>query len=204
MARRPAAEGLPILVRIAAALGLFAAAYVVAFIVFALVPRGGPADLAVVFGNEVLADGAPSPRLAARLDAALVARARGLAPLILVSGGTGASGFSEADVMQAYLVRAGVPADAVLVDREGVSTMATAAHTAAILRARGLRSAMVVTQWFHVPRCILAMRRNGVGSVAATYPAFVERRDVYSVARELADLPRYALLPVARLAPQTP
>lgn len=199
----PAAEGFPILVRIAAALGLAAAVYVAAFIVLALMPRAGPADLAVVFGNEVLADGVASPRLAARLDTALSARARGLVALIMVSGGKGASGFNEADVMQAYLIRAGVPADAVLVDQEGVNTMATAVHAAAILRARGLRSAMVVTQWFHVPRCILAMRRNDVGVVAATYPAFVERRDVYSVARELADLPRYALLPIARLDPQT-
>jgi hypothetical protein len=46
------------------------AAYAGVILVDALAPRGGQADLAVVFGSKVLADGAPSARLKARLDAA--------------------------------------------------------------------------------------------------------------------------------------
>ncbi len=171
--------------RLAIGFGLLAVAYVVAFLAFALVPRVGAADLAVVLGNEVLADGRPSARLAARLDCAVAAYRRGLVPLVLVSGGVGASGFSEAVVMRAYMVGAGVPAGAVMMDEGGVNTAATVRHTVAVMGRLHLRRVLVVTQWFHVPRCVLGFWRAGVGGVFASYPRFLEWRDFYSFGREL-------------------
>lgn len=170
--------------RLGAVLGVVVAAYVAAFLAIALVPRVGAADLAVVLGNEVLADGRPRAWLTARLDCALAAYRRGLVPRVLVSGGVGASGFSEAVVMRAYLVRAGVPEGAVLVDEDGVNTAATVRHTVAVMGRLHLRTVLVVTQWFHVPRCVLGFRRAGVAAVFADYPRFVEWRDLYSTARE--------------------
>ena len=171
--------------RVAAGLGVLAATYVAVFLVFALVPRVGAADLAVVLGNEVLADGQPSPRLTARLDCAVAAYRRGLVPLVLVSGGVEASGLNEAAVMRAYVMRAGVPEGAVLADEDGVNTAATVRHTVAVMQRLHLRRVLVVTQWFHVPRCVLKFRRAGVGEVFASYPWFVEWRDIYSTGREL-------------------
>jgi len=68
-----------------AALGLFvlAAALITAD---GLVDRAGPADLIVVPGNEVLPDGRPSARLAARLDAALDLFRSGAAPQVEARG----------------------------------------------------------------------------------------------------------------------
>jgi vancomycin permeability regulator SanA len=169
------------------------AAYTGVFLVYALLPRGGPADLAVVFGSRVLADGTPSARLKARLDAGLTAYRLGLVPLILVSGGREPGGFDEADVMRAYLLQAGIPDNAILLDHDGVNTMATARNAVRIMQARHLRRVLVVTQYFHIPRAMLALRKAGAPGISATYPRFFEWRDFYSILRELAALPDYAL-----------
>ena len=51
-----------------------------------------PADAIVILGNTVAADGQPSPRLRARLDCALEAYRRKLAPWMIVTGGVGKEG----------------------------------------------------------------------------------------------------------------
>ena len=58
-----------------------------------------PADVIVVPGNTILPDGTPSPRLQARLDAALTQFQAHRAQHILVSGATGKEGFDEAASM---------------------------------------------------------------------------------------------------------
>ena len=175
----------PVLLAAAALL----AAYTVSFLAYALYPRTEPADIAVVFGSRVLEDGTPSPRLRARLRAATLAYEQHLVPRILVSGGRGASGYDEATVMKATLVHAGIPASAVLVDSAGTNTQATVRNAMRVVRDLGLQRVMVVTQYFHVPRCMLAFHKAGVGEVVAAYPAFVEPRDIYSVSREMVALP---------------
>src|SRR5215207_9219905 len=62
------------------------------------------ADAAVVLGNTVERDGQPSERLKARLEKAVELYEKNLVGVIIVSGGFGAEGFEEADVMRDYLV----------------------------------------------------------------------------------------------------
>ena len=166
-----------------------------ALIAFAgLTDSAARSDVVVVLGNEVLADGTPSPRLAARLDAAARIHAGGLADNIIVSGGIGASGFSEADVMADYLVSAGVDADQILIDSEGVTTRATATNAAALMEERGWTSVIVATQFFHIPRTQLAFEQAGVESVTTTHADHFELRDVYGLAREVPAYLRYWLI----------
>lgn len=155
--------------------------------------RAVHADAIVVPGNTVDADGTPSPRLRARLDAALWLRRRGCADLIIVSGATGSEGFDEAAVMARYLVDRGVPRSAVVEDGAGVDTEATAVHTAAVLRERHLRTALVATQFFHVARTHLALEQHGVDVVGSRHARILERRDAYSLAREVVAVPVYLL-----------
>ncbi len=166
--------------------------YIVAFFSFALLPRRTPADLAVVFGSAVLAGGAPSPRLAARLDAAIQAYRANLVPLIMVSGGRGATGYDEAATMHDALRQAGIPEAAILSDPDGNNTRATVAHAVAVMQARHLLRVMIVTQYFHIPRCALAFRQHGITGISAIWPHFMEWRDIYSTAREMLALPVYA------------
>jgi uncharacterized SAM-binding protein YcdF (DUF218 family) len=152
-----------------------------------------PADVAVVLGNEVRADGTPHPRLASRLDAALALYDSGVVKSVIVSGGIGESGFDEAAVMKQYLAARGVPADRIVADSMGVTTGATATNTAAILRQKGWSSVVVVSQYFHIPRCRLAMRRVGITPVYSAHARYFEWRDLYSTAREVVGYPAYLL-----------
>ena len=151
------------------------------------------ADVIVVPGNTVAGDGTPSPRLRARLDATLWLYRQGDADVVFVSGATGAEGFDEATVMARYLIDHGVPKASVVKDSAGVDTDATAAHAAAMMRERHLRTALVATQYFHVPRTELALNQHGVDVVGSRHARFVEGRDAYSLAREVIAVPVYLL-----------
>jgi vancomycin permeability regulator SanA len=152
-----------------------------------------PADVAVVLGNEVRADGTPHPRLAARLDAALALYDSGVVRNVIVSGGVGLSGYDESAVMKSYLAARGIPADRIVADSLGVTTGATAINTAAILRQKRWSSVIVVSQYFHIPRCRLAMRRVGIDTVYSAHARYFELRDLYSTAREVVGYPAYLL-----------
>lgn len=143
-----------------------------------------PADVIVVPGNTIAPDGTPSPRLQARLDAALTQFQAHRAPRILVSGATGKEGFDEAASMARYLQSRGVPASAILEDNQGWTTDATARNAAALMRQHGWRTAMVATQYFHVPRFRLALERSGIAVSGNVHAPYFELRDLYSVPRE--------------------
>ncbi len=143
-----------------------------------------PADVIVVPGNTILPDGTPSPRLQARLDAALTQFQAGLAPRILVSGATGKEGFDEAASMAGYLLKHGVPASAIIEDNQGWTTDATARNAALLMRQHGWQTAMVATQYFHVPRFRLALERAGITVSSQVHAPYFELRDLYSVPRE--------------------
>ena len=145
-----------------------------------------PADLIVVPGNTILPDGTPSPRLQARLDVALKQFQERRAPRILVSGATGKEGFDEAAAMARYLLRHGVPASAIIEDNQGWTTDATARNTALLMRAHGWKTAMVATQYFHVPRFRLALARAGIAVSGNVHAPYFELRDLYSIPRETA------------------
>ncbi|UAJ11627.1 YdcF family protein [Glacieibacterium megasporae] len=176
-------------------------AYVGAIAIVGLAARPRAADMIVVLGNEVGADGRPSPRLAARLAAALDVWRAGLAPRLLVSGGVGRSGRDEATAMAAWLVGHGVPSECIIRDSLGRTTWATAEDVAGLVKP-GTR-VVVASQWFHLPRAMLALRRQGLDPVGGAWPRFAEWRDVYSLAREAVALPAYAVRPVVA-APSTP
>ncbi|WP_250492169.1 YdcF family protein [Caballeronia sp. GAWG1-1] len=155
-----------------------------------------PADVAIVLGNTVDADGSPSARLAARLERAFQCYQQQQCKLVFVSGGIEASGNDEALVMYRYLVRRGVPSRNIVIDRAGNDTWATARNASAFMRNRGLSSALVVTQYFHLPRTMLTLRRFGVSNVSGAYPRFWEARDAYSVLREVPALVWYVIRPI--------
>ena len=155
-----------------------------ALVLAGLNDKEAPADVIVVPGNTIMPDGTPSPRLQARLDAAVKQFREHRAPRILVSGATGKEGFDEAAAMARYLQSRGVPAGAIIEDNQGWTTDATARNAAALMRQHGWHTAMVATQYFHVPRFRLALARAGINVSGNVHAPYFELRDLYSIPRE--------------------
>jgi vancomycin permeability regulator SanA len=145
----------------------------------------GHADAALVLGSKVELNGEPSARLRARLDRTLELYRAGYFPKIITSGGIGEEGFDEAAVMRDYLVARGVPREDVLVDSGGNTTFDSARNTLQLARQHKFSSVLVVSQYFHVPRARLALRRFGITTVFSAHAHFYEWRDIYSSFREL-------------------
>jgi uncharacterized SAM-binding protein YcdF (DUF218 family) len=120
-----------------------------------------PAQAIVVLGAAQYA-GKPSPVLRARLDHALDLWNRRLASLLILTGGTGSGDTtSEAAVGRTYARKHGVPDSAILVESEGRTTSESMRAVAGMLEVRGLQSALLVSDPFHMLRLRILARRFG-------------------------------------------
>lgn len=177
--------------RIPIAVAIFFIIYSSALGAIGLSYKSELSDIAVVLGNEVLKDGTPSRALQSRLDAALVAYRAHMARSFMVSGGVGKSGYNEAKVMAKYLREHGIPENEIIVDTLGINTRATALNTAKIMRERDLKSVLIVSQFYHLPRCVLAFHQAGITNLSATYYPVYFLLDIPSLMREGVALPVY-------------
>jgi len=120
-----------------------------------------PAQAIVVLGAAQYA-GKPSPVLRARLDHALDLWNSHLASLLILTGGTGAGDTtSEAAVGRNYARKHGVPDSAILVENEGRTTSESMRAVAGMLEVRGLQTALLVSDPFHMLRLRILARRFG-------------------------------------------
>jgi vancomycin permeability regulator SanA len=144
------------------------------------------ADVVVVFGAQVHADGAPSTSLRDRMDTAVSLFKQRLVKKVLVSGGVGDSGYNEALVMRDMAVKAGVPAEDVIVDSSGVNTEATVRNSIPFFGVAPRARVLAVSQFYHLPRIKLTYARAGWDVL--TVPAGTSTRikeTPYIVAREI-------------------
>jgi uncharacterized SAM-binding protein YcdF (DUF218 family) len=120
-----------------------------------------PAQAIVVLGAAQYA-GKPSPVLRARLDHALDLWNRRLASLLILTGGTGPGDTtSEAAVGRNYARKRGVPDTAILIENEGRTTSESMRAVAGMLEVRGLQTALLVSDPFHMLRLRILARRFG-------------------------------------------
>jgi uncharacterized SAM-binding protein YcdF (DUF218 family) len=144
------------------------------------------ADVIVVLGAAEYR-GRPSPVLRARLDHGLDLFLKGFAPRILTTGGAGGDPeFTESEVGRAYLVRRGVPSEAIIVEPEGASTAQSIAAVAEIMSRMDLRSCIVVSDGYHIFRVKRMLQSRGVvvyGSPRPTVPRY-EIRDWWLYLRQ--------------------
>jgi uncharacterized SAM-binding protein YcdF (DUF218 family) len=141
--------------------------YTVAFVLVLIVSQideRRAADAIVVLGAAQY-NGWPSPVLRARLDHGLALYREGLAPTIVVTGGVGRGDKeSEAMVARRYLLAHHVPDSAVVVQPQGRSTQASMTAVAGWLAGRGRRTAILVSDPFHMFRLRLEARRTGLAA----------------------------------------
>ncbi len=129
------------------------------------------ADAALVLGAKVGDDGLPSVFLQERVDLGVDLYERGIVDIIVMTGATRPDGYDEPATMRNLALAQGVPAEAIILDREGIDTFASCANAAGSL---DLDSVVVITQEFHVARATWLCQRAGIDA-EGDYPPIGRR-----------------------------
>jgi len=154
------------------------------------------ADAILVLGAAQY-NGRPSPVLQARLDHAIRLYKQRLAPRMVFTGGVGRGDtLSEGEVARRYAIRLGVPDSAIMVERRGVTSAESVSAAATLMRSSGLKSALVVSDSYHMLRLELLTRRAGIQPyrAPAASPIDKSKNRWRYVLRESVLVPATALL----------
>ncbi len=153
------------------------------------------ADAIIVLGCSVWPGEQPSPALAARTQHAIALYRAGYAPHLILTGGTGTYPPAESEVMRRLAASAGIPAEAMLLDDASHSTEENLANAKRLMQARGWRTALIVSDPFHLLRAEAIAHDLGMaafGSPASDSPTYTQwRLRVWYTAREVLALVWY-------------
>jgi vancomycin permeability regulator SanA len=135
--------------------------------------------VALVLGAGLRRDGHPTLLLARRLDIAADLYHRGTVDAVLVSGAD-----QEPTAMRRYLLAAGVPNAKIVGDPAGFRTWDSCVRAREVY---GVRSAIVVTQEFHLPRAIVLCQAAGIDATGVGDASLPARRTatIYGWLREI-------------------
>jgi uncharacterized SAM-binding protein YcdF (DUF218 family) len=129
-----------------------------------------PAEAIVVFGAAQY-DGHPSPVFRARLDHGFDLFQRGLAPVVITTGGFASDPhFSEGGVGHDYLMHRGISETSVIAETQGSDTSQSAQRVAVIMRANHLHTCVAVSDAYHVFRIRKLLEHEGMEVQTAPRP----------------------------------
>jgi len=157
----------------------------------------GKADVAVVLGNRVFADGSLSSWLRGRVDKALELYKEGRVKKIFVSGGISRKedgGYPEGDAMRDYLIRNGVPATDIITDNAGINTYYTAKNFIDWNHDQHYSSVVVVSQFFHITRTKYIFKKLGYQKLYSASSDVYSINDLVGLLREVPAFYKYLLL----------
>ena len=156
-------------------------------------------DAIVVLGAAQY-NGRPSGALAARLDHAIELYKEGYAPYLITTGGNlPGDRTTEAETGFCYATKqGGLPASAILMENTGRTTEESIQHVRAIFDARGLHTALFVSDRSHMLRILRLAQDLGIEAWASpteTSPDDIDQDLVYkSMVHELGGLGLYLLV----------
>jgi uncharacterized SAM-binding protein YcdF (DUF218 family) len=128
------------------------------------------ADAIVVFGAAEY-DGRPSPVYKARLDHAAQLYHRGLAPMVITTGGAGGDPrFSEGEVGREYLKTLGVPDSQLFAETQSADTAESARRVSTIMYVNGMHSCLAASDGYHIFRIKQMLGREGITVYGAPRP----------------------------------
>ena len=126
-----------------------------------------PAEAIVVLGGGVRSDGGLSDGSMRRMLHGILLHRRGLASLLVFFGPGRGEAVAEADLRAAFAGELGMPPDAILTVTDAQTTQEEATRGRALLRARGVRRILLVTEVLHMARARAAFEREGFEVLAA-------------------------------------
>ncbi len=129
------------------------------------------ADVIVVFGAAEYG-GKPSPVYKARLDHAVVLYHRGLAPMVITTGGAGSDPqFNEGEVGREYLKAHGIPDAALIAETQSRDTAESARRVGTIMHTNHMNTCLAVSDGYHIFRIKQMLGRQGITVYGAPRPS---------------------------------
>lgn len=128
------------------------------------------ADAIVVFGAAEYY-GHPSAVFRARLDHAYLLFQRGLAPLIVITGGAAdVPRYSEGGVGRDYLIAKGVPDQDIIAETQSSDTSESAERVGAIFHTNDLHTCLAVSDGYHMFRVMKMLQKQGIVAYPSPRP----------------------------------
>lgn len=182
--------------------GLLIGLTVIAVVCFAVTYRSidelghrdetGSADVIIVLGAAVWPNEEPGPSLKARTERAIELYREGYASHLIPSGGLGRYPPEEAEVMRRLALEAGIPSEALFLEKESHSTWENLLGARNIMQERGWDTAVIVSDPFHMKRALLMAEDLGLtahGSPVENSPNYsVPVRRLFYTSREVLAL----------------
>lgn len=116
-------------------------------------------NVVIVPGAHVYANGNLSDILADRMINALELYRKGKVCCFLLSGDHGGKYYDEVNAMKNFLLKRGVPQNAIFLDHAGFNTYNTMLRAAEIFQ---VKKAVVSTQRYHLPRALYLANAKGI------------------------------------------
>ncbi len=155
-------------------------------ILYPMVNQEKEADVIIVLGCQVEGD-TPSTFLQNRINKALELYNKEFAPMIIASGGQGPrENKTEASVIASELIKAGVPRESILLEEKSHSTRENLKYSRVIMEEKGLNTAVLVSNKYHLFRAAMLARALDIKSY--TSGIFVKNRpfkEIYGYIREV-------------------
>lgn len=158
--------------------------------------------VAIVFGAGLWRDGSPTPILRDRVATAAELYFAGKVDKLLMSGDNTTIYYNEPGAMREYALQLGVPEEDIVLDYAGRRTYDTCYRAQAIF---GVKSAILVTQDFHLPRALYICSALGLDAVGVSADRQAYRRssifiwnfrELFATLTALADVHVLRPLPV--------
>lgn len=130
----------------------------------------GPADAAIVLGAAVKG-AAPSPVFRERIRHGVTLYRTGRVRKLVMTGGVGEGATrAESEVARAIAIRAGVPAQAILIETRSRTTQQNMAEAKHLMDRHRLSSALIVSDPLHMKRALRMARDTGITAYGAPTP----------------------------------
>lgn len=130
-------------------------------------------DAIIVLGSPADRDGNPTPLQLSRVTEAVREYERGVAPRLILTGGTTRKGYVEAEVMARTARAEGIPDSAIFVEGQALDTIHNACYSVRIMKNHGWHSAEVVSTASHLPRAGLIFDRMPIEWRTQAAPPFM-------------------------------